>query len=260
MARPHKVGLDYFPLDVQCCDKIGLIESEFGLLGFGIIVRLWQLIYRQQGYYTEWNDDVMLMFAKNNCVGVNVVSEVVKASVFRRGIFDKTLYEKHGILTSVGIQKRYLEVASRRAEVSIKPEYRLIVVNHNSINVDNNRDNVDNNRDNDSNNATKESKLKESKLKYGSGHSPTTPTLDEIEKYCKDNNLNVDYNYFYKYFSASNWVDSKGNKVLNWQQKLLSWNNFEPDTIRRRMETKAQKRRELGSKALEEFFKDFDEF
>ena len=28
---------------------------------------------------------------------------------------------------------------------------------------------------------------------------------------------------FYDYFTAGEWVDSKGNKVINWKQKFLTW-------------------------------------
>ena len=42
MARLNKIGLDYFPLDtdIELNDKIQLIESEFGLKGFAIIIKL----------------------------------------------------------------------------------------------------------------------------------------------------------------------------------------------------------------------------
>ena len=55
MARPKKQGLDYFPLDVNVDNKIEILESEYGILGFGFIVRLFQKIYAN-GYYLEWNE------------------------------------------------------------------------------------------------------------------------------------------------------------------------------------------------------------
>ncbi len=51
------------------------------------------------------------------------------------------------------------------------------------------------------------------------------PTLEEITAYIQDKNLNVDANRFYNYFDAGNWIDSKGNKVKNWKQKILTWDN-----------------------------------
>lgn len=52
------------------------------------------------------------------------------------------------------------------------------------------------------------------------------PTLDEINTYIKEKNLNVDGKQFYDYFTTGNWIDSKGNKVKNWKQKLITWNSY----------------------------------
>lgn len=37
-----KSGIDYFPLDVTLDAKFELIEAEFGLTGFGVVVHLLQ--------------------------------------------------------------------------------------------------------------------------------------------------------------------------------------------------------------------------
>jgi len=57
------------------------------------------------------------------------------------------------------------------------------------------------------------------------------PSLEEIKKYIKENNLNVDADKFYNYYNAGNWLDCKGQPVINWQQKLVSWNNNEKCNI-----------------------------
>jgi predicted phage replisome organizer len=54
----------------------------------------------------------------------------------------------------------------------------------------------------------------------------TPPTLEEIEDYCKSRNNNVDAKRFFDFFDASNWVDSKGNKVRNWKQKVITWESY----------------------------------
>ena len=51
----------------------------------------------------------------------------------------------------------------------------------------------------------------------------TPPTLEEVKAYCLERKNNVDPQKFYDYFSASDWVDSKGNKVKNWKQKVITW-------------------------------------
>lgn len=152
MARPLKQGLDYFPLDCQLDLKFELIEAEFGLTGFGVIVKLFQQIYGQHGYYTEWTDEVALLFANKVGLGGSVVSEIIQASI-RRGIFDKELYGKYHILTSAGIQKRYLEAVSRRKSFKIKEEYLLVSYAQNKIFDNNNGVNVDINSINAGNNS-----------------------------------------------------------------------------------------------------------
>ena len=49
------------------------------------------------------------------------------------------------------------------------------------------------------------------------------PTLDDVKAYCLERKNNVDPQKFFDYFSASNWVDSKGNPVRNWKQKIITW-------------------------------------
>lgn len=52
------------------------------------------------------------------------------------------------------------------------------------------------------------------------------PTLDEIQKYVLEKGLNVNAEQFYNYFTEGNWIDSKGNKVKSWKQKILTWNGY----------------------------------
>lgn len=52
------------------------------------------------------------------------------------------------------------------------------------------------------------------------------PTLEEVKAYCESRGNKIDPQYFYDYFTASDWVDSKGNKVKNWKQKIITWEGF----------------------------------
>lgn len=55
------------------------------------------------------------------------------------------------------------------------------------------------------------------------------PTLEEIKDYCLNVRHNkVDYQYFYDFFTEGNWIDSKGNKVRNWKQKIITWEKHHP--------------------------------
>ena len=52
------------------------------------------------------------------------------------------------------------------------------------------------------------------------------PTLEEVQDYINQKQLNVNAKQFYEYFEVGNWKDSKGNQVKNWKQKLLTWDKF----------------------------------
>ena len=120
-----KSGIDYFPLDVTLNAKFELIEAEFGLTGFGVVVHLLQEIYGKAGYYIEWTEEVALLFARKVGLGGSVVSEIVEASI-RRGMFDKEKYDKYRVLTSKGIQTRYFEAVSRRKVLEV--DYNILLV------------------------------------------------------------------------------------------------------------------------------------
>jgi hypothetical protein len=124
MARPTRQGIDYFSLDVHLDDKFKFIEIKYKLEGFAIIMKLLQKIY-SSSYWYKWTDDEALLFADENRTDYSLVKNVVQEAV-ERGIFNQELYEKHGILTSKGIQKRYKEAVRRRKEVEIMSEYLLI--------------------------------------------------------------------------------------------------------------------------------------
>jgi hypothetical protein len=67
------------------------------------------------------------------------------------------------------------------------------------------------------------------KSKYKDKDKFIVPSLKEIIDYIKQKNYKVDANQFYEYFTNSNWVDSKGNDVKNWKNKLMTWNKFTKD-------------------------------
>ena len=126
MARPTKEGLEYFPLVTNFEDKVILLIAEFGASAVGIIVSLYQKIYNN-GYYIPWDNDSLMLFSRYINEEIETVNAVI-TRCFDRDIFDKSMYEKHGILTSHGIQKQYLKICkeARRKKVRFIKEYCLI--------------------------------------------------------------------------------------------------------------------------------------
>ena len=133
MARPSKQGLEYFSLDVDCDDKVELLEAKHGVAGFGILIKLWQKIYKD-GYFITWDEEKLLLFKKQVSVDINLINDVIN-DCFRWNIFDSALYKKYGILTSRGIQKRFLFAIGRRANVDFVKEYQLVDIESDNINL-----------------------------------------------------------------------------------------------------------------------------
>lgn len=231
-----KDGIDYFPLDVALDDKFELIEAEFGLVGFSVIVKLFQKIYGGFGYYCEWTKDVALLFSKKIGLGGNAVSEIVCASI-RRGIFNSDLYERYQILTSKGIQKRYFEAVSRRKKINVKSEYLLVQVGSFFKNVSNSEENVyissenayifEQSREEES----KEEKSKEKKsiVKERESNQPEgfiPPSLEEIKTYCNEINSNIDGERFLYYCQSRGWRIN-GDYITDWRAYLRAWEKLE---------------------------------
>jgi hypothetical protein len=49
------------------------------------------------------------------------------------------------------------------------------------------------------------------------------PTIEEIAKYCKTRNNNIDPNKFYEYYETNNWRDKDNKPIKNWKQKMITW-------------------------------------
>ncbi|MGF7014273.1 Lin1244/Lin1753 domain-containing protein [Ornithinibacillus bavariensis] len=136
MARPTKDGLDYFPLDVDMDqdDKVLIIISKFGFEGFGILVKLLMEIYKN-GYFYQWTEKEQIIFSSRVYVDTNKVTEIVNECI-KWGLFNQEKYEEHKVLTSKGIQERYLLATSRRVNVNINEKLRLVSVDINSKSVE----------------------------------------------------------------------------------------------------------------------------
>ena len=230
-----KTGIDYFPLDIDFFqdEKIQFVSARFGTKGEAITVRLLCKIYRN-GYYVNWDEDTALLFAKgvgdgcsDSCVN-DVVHELVK-----RGFFDKGIFDRFGVLTSRGIQRRFLEATGRRKKVEMDGGFLLVsVAEYQNVNIPAvNVYIMDANADILKQSKVKESRVEESKVDGAKAPARANkppkkfvpPTLDEVKAYCKERDSSVDPKKFFDYFDTGKWVDSNGKPVRNWKQKLITW-------------------------------------
>ena len=186
MARPTAKGVEYFPLNVNFINdlKVRKLLLSCGAEAIAVLIYLLSTIYKDEGYYVEIHEDEIDLIALDVNVTPEFVLEVINKACEVR-FFDVNLYNNFNILTSKGIQERYLKITERRKNSVVITQFNLINVYNNSINVNNNSINVDNNPVNvykSTQSKVKESKVKKSKVKSLSNDSVKNVYLTETEK------------------------------------------------------------------------------
>ncbi len=127
MARPKKRTLDYFEVDVGIAQNLKvrkLINRKGGARALGVFVYLLCRIYKN-GYYIDCNPDAIFEIAADLCEQEDYVMEVILYCLETR-LFDQSMYDRHHILTSRGIQERYATLQVQRKRISVVEQYDLL--------------------------------------------------------------------------------------------------------------------------------------
>lgn len=127
MARPKKRTLEYFEVDVGIAQNLKvrkLINRKGGARALGVFVYLLCKIYKN-GYYIDCNPDVIFEIAADLYEQEDYVMEVILYCLETR-LFDRSMYDRHHILTSRGIQERYAALQSQRKRISVVEQYDLL--------------------------------------------------------------------------------------------------------------------------------------
>lgn len=180
MARPQKTGLDYYPLDVDFLQdiKVRKIMRACGIQSVTILISLLSSIYGDQGYYVVWESDMSFLVADEVGASEGTVIEIINKAA-QVGFFNKDIFEKYNVLTSKGIQKRFLEAAARRKNISLISDYLLVDL----VNEYNNLNNVNINSINDSESTQrKEEKRKEKKRREEKNKKDTVDSGNFIDE------------------------------------------------------------------------------
>lgn len=186
MARPTAKGVEYFPLNVNFINdlKVRKLLLSCGAEAVAVLIYLLSTIYKDEGYYVEIHEDEIDLIALDVNVTPEFVLEVINKACEVR-FFDVNLYNNFNILTSKGIQERYLKITERRKNSVVITQFNLINVDNNSVNVDNNSINVDNNSINvykSTQSKVKKRKVQKSTEKSLSNDSCKNVYLTETEK------------------------------------------------------------------------------
>ena len=247
MARPLKQGIDYFPLDVGFFSdvKIRKISRACGASSASILICLLCNIYKDNGYYILWDEDLPFVVADTVGVSEGAVKEVLLKAL-QVDFFSKGMYDKHNILTSEGIQKRFLLATYQRKETVITSDY-LINCTNNAVNCMNNSVNCTEstqskvkrkNKENPSKEGQKKGEEKpkgnDSAKKLNAAKAATLSRKDEfykslipyVDKYPKEM-----IRAFFDYWSEMNKSETKMRfeKQPTWEvgKRLATWANKE---------------------------------
>lgn len=128
-GRPPKQGIEFsgWATDVFEDPKIDKLMDGQGVAGFTVYFYLCQRAYGLHGYYLPWSGDEAPTVARR--VGGGVGSRTVRDTVelcLKIGLFDSTLFERHGVLTSRGLQRGFTPVLKKRRCKRVVAEYWLL--------------------------------------------------------------------------------------------------------------------------------------
>lgn len=209
MARPRKDGLDYYPMDVNFLGdiKVKKVIRSHGIQAVAVILHLLGTVYRDNGYYATYDDDILFITADELNLEESYVKSVVE-KLLEVDFFNREQAEKNKVLTSIGIQERYRKATERRISVNI---------NH-SLCIQKPRS-TEENVYKSTQSKVKESKVKESKVKESS-----TSDLAEAPEFSKSETAVSDIFEFYQ--------NNIGMMTPYVQQNVIHWvNDTSPELV-----------------------------
>lgn len=112
MARPKKIGLDYFPVDVDFDNKVQSIELLHKNDGLVWVIKFWQQAYKSEFGEVDLHGLFGELFA-NNCRITTELHEKILETALAIQFCYKT---ESGLYTSNGIKKRISIVSKERSD------------------------------------------------------------------------------------------------------------------------------------------------
>ncbi len=128
MARPIKEDLDYFPFDVDFFSdkKIKRLRASYGNDGICVYIYILCMIYGDKGYYTEYDEDLILDISDELNISENLTRQIADY-LLSRSLFDDTLAQSVKVLSSTSVQRRYQEAKrGLKRDVFVKAKIWLL--------------------------------------------------------------------------------------------------------------------------------------
>lgn len=134
MGRPKKQGLEYFTNDVTFYQdiKIRKLIRYKGIQAVPVYHILLCQIYTS-GYYLQWDEDIPFIVSEMSGLEEDAIQDIIRYCV-AIGLFDKGIFEQHQVLTSRGIQERYMTFcAVTKRKLPSNTPYLLVTLKNNQV-------------------------------------------------------------------------------------------------------------------------------
>lgn len=126
MARTVKTGLEYFPFDIDFFQDLRirkLIKYQGGK-AVTVYALLLCIIYKD-GYYIRWDNELPFVISEQTGYDEAYIQEVINCCL-NIGLFSKELFKAEGVMTSKGIQERYMNINRLCKRTATVIEYNLL--------------------------------------------------------------------------------------------------------------------------------------
>lgn len=271
MAGRPKQGIDYAGWSVNIFDgdtKIDKLLDAQGWIGFSVYFYLCQMAYKFDGYFYRWAYDDSASTARRmgGGIGSGTVEETVRYCL-QIGLFNQRLFDEWNILTSKGIQRRFLAAIQGRRVKSVISDFWLLkdeeseglekcvsnddfrTANSHSQGADGHLQGADGPKSKGKESKGIERERGTAQQPFGATRQPLKPpTFEEVQTEAEMRGIPSLARPFYDYYAAADWRDSEGRPVSSWRQKLVSWKVREDDRLRKQIAADVR-RKDCGARS-----------
>lgn len=187
--------------------KIQALLGEHGAVGYGIYWRIIEMLHSDCNHKLPFKKYLFLAIAKQMLTSAEQIEAIIQQSI--------NVYELFNSDAEYFWSNRVLRNFERRAELS---EKRSVAGKAGAI-AKQNQANTSKGKKRKGKNIIRKSIKKEF----------TPPLIEDVKKYFTDNGYKPEIGErAFKSYSVANWIDSKGNSIINWKQKMINvW--FRPE-------------------------------
>ena len=213
MARPEQNNVDYFPHIIGDGKKIYYIEQKYGNDGYATWFKILETLAKTNYHYIDLRKKTELMFLAAKCKVSEEILQSIVSDLADFGKIDADLWKVKVVYSSEFIESIYDAYRKRKIKPPVKTQLMAEVIR---FTAEETRLMAENSADNTQSKG-KKSKVNKSKEEGG------PPTEIEVVEFFEEKGFAKDLaQKAFEYYNIADWKDSKGNKVKNWKQKMLS--------------------------------------